>query len=612
MTNPASQSRSVGGVPSRWRQIYQLLKVRLRFVVVLVVMAVVIGQWETLSTHVNRWLDRAASRLSGQGTGSVSVDTEYFCPMCPGVLSGWPDTCPVCNMPLVRRRKGEAVLLPSGVVARMQFSTQRVQLAGLQTSAVAYHPLAYRWETIGRVVDTRAQKPSSATRPSETSANDDGDPPASVFHLETLVAATEVSHLEGAEHVDVWLEPRTGVAPRKARVIASRPAPRTPGFVTLQLVAQVGGGEVAEATNSDAAKSEANEIVAAESVKYAPVTAESLTTKSVAKRWPVGALVRLEFVIPAATTAPFRDQPRGLPDVLAGEPRSAYLCPDHLEHVHDKAGKCPLDAKPLVAVKLAENQRIRWRCGVHADVLGVGPDVTCDRCPGRPLVASIVTFAPPGEVLAIPSTAVIDTGRETVVYLETGPGMFDGVKVRLGPRCDDDFPVIEGLTAGQRVVTRGTFLVDAEARLNPSLASAYFGASGSEAASSSPASPVPLAATTVPSSVSASGDKTVESVRKAVDPRVVRRLLAKFDMPSADRELAIRQGTCPVTDEPLGSMGKPPKKMVDGQPVFVCCEGCAGSLAKAVRRRQAKSAPPSKAPIEPPSQPQVQSAPTSP
>lgn len=586
MTEKHSSESLVAAVrpTARWRQIYELLRVRLRFVVVLVLMAVVVGQWETITTHANRWIDRVANRLTGQGVqAGVSADTEYFCPMCPGVLSGWPDTCPVCNMPLVRRRKGEAVLLPSGVVARMQFSTQRVQLAGLQTSNVAYRPLAYRWEAIGRVVDDAARKSDDAVKPADGSSKKENEATESEFPIEALVAASEAQRLAGVQQIDVWSEPRTGITPWKARLVTSRPALNSPGFVMLRLLARAGNGE---STTQDSATSDSR-------------SSDSRASDSSANgmRLPPGSLVRLEFVIPAATTTPFRDEPRGVPEPIDGEPRSAYLCPDHLDHVHVKAGKCPIDSKPLVAVPLANNQRIRWRCGAHSDVLGVGPDATCDRCPGCPLAASIVTFAPPGEVLAVPSSAVIDTGRETVVYLETGPGMFDGVKVRLGPRCGDEFPVIEGLAAGQRVVTRGTFLVDAEARLNPSLASAYFGAVGADSAGSSPAPASPLVAAKTTSSNAA----TAETPHAAADPRVVRKLLAKFDMTSADRDLAIRQGVCPVTDEPLGSMGKPPKKMVDGKPVFICCEGCAGSLAEAVQKRQAKS--PSSTPATTPSSP---------
>lgn len=90
-----------------------------------------------------------------------------------------------------------------------------------------------------------------------------------------------------------------------------------------------------------------------------------------------------------------------------------------------------------------------------------------------------------GECLAIPDSAVIDNGTTQMVYVESMPGMFDGVAVKLGERTGDQWPVREGLKAGQRVATSGSFLIDAEPRLNPSLAAAYFGASGRGASESS-------------------------------------------------------------------------------------------------------------------------------
>ncbi|WP_152051502.1 hypothetical protein [Tautonia marina] len=49
-------------------------------------------------------------------------------------------------------------------------------------------------------------------------------------------------------------------------------------------------------------------------------------------------------------------------------------------------------------------------------------------------------------------------------------------------------------------------------------------------------------------------------------------------LPEADAELALVQKTCPVSDEPLGSMGVPIKVTVKNRDVFVCCAGCEGSV----------------------------------
>ena len=45
-----------------------------------------------------------------------------------------------------------------------------------------------------------------------------------------------------------------------------------------------------------------------------------------------------------------------------------------------------------------------------------------------------------------------------------------------------------------------------------------------------------------------------------------------------DRAAAEKQKVCPVSDEPLGSMGVPLKVEVKGRTVFLCCEGCEESL----------------------------------
>src|SRR5579884_3017659 len=104
----------------------RILLVRLRFLAVPVVAFLLVASWPVLQ---NGWETVTRHRHGPEpGSDAVSQDTEYL--------------CPVCNMALVRRKRGEAVPLPDGVVARMQLSPYRVQLAGIQTSPVEYRPLA--------------------------------------------------------------------------------------------------------------------------------------------------------------------------------------------------------------------------------------------------------------------------------------------------------------------------------------------------------------------------------------------------------------------------------------------------------------------------------------
>jgi Cu(I)/Ag(I) efflux system membrane fusion protein len=79
---------------------------------------------------------------------------------------------------------------------------------------------------------------------------------------------------------------------------------------------------------------------------------------------------------------------------------------------------------------------------------------------------------PRDEVLSVPESSVIDTGGRKIVYVEAEPGVYEGREVVLGPRIGDRFPVLDGLASGDRVATKGAFLIDAESRLNPATAPA--------------------------------------------------------------------------------------------------------------------------------------------
>ena len=281
----------------------RLIEVRFRFVIVLLVAFVVVGRWDMWRSYWDKWTRPLLGGAAHSAT--VSADTEFFCPMCPGVLSDWPAICPVCHMDLVSRHRGEPIVLPDGSLSRMQLAPYRVQQAGIHTTE---------------------------------------------------------------------LQPQT------------------------------------------------------------------------------------------------------------------------------------LD--------------------------GIG------------------------ECLALPESAVIDSGSIQVVYVESMPGMFDGIAVKLGPRVGDLWPVLEGLKPGQRVATSGAFLIDAETRLNPSLAVGYFGASGNRVANSSQTSP--------------------------------RRRAKKNKLSAEDLKLVAAQKICPVTGADLNSMGGPVPVELTGRRVFICCAGCESALKKNPEKHLAK------------------------
>lgn len=67
--------------------------------------------------------------------------------------------------------------------------------------------------------------------------------------------------------------------------------------------------------------------------------------------------------------------------------------------------------------------------------------------------------------LAIPQEAVLDSGTRKLVFVDKGQGMYEPREVKLGNKGGQLYPVLEGLTAGETVVTSATFLIDSESKL---------------------------------------------------------------------------------------------------------------------------------------------------
>jgi Cu(I)/Ag(I) efflux system membrane fusion protein len=85
------------------------------------------------------------------------------------------------------------------------------------------------------------------------------------------------------------------------------------------------------------------------------------------------------------------------------------------------------------------------------------------------MFGEVVLGTPPRKALRIPADAVIDSGTRSVVFVALGDGKFQPRVVRLGASDGEQVEVLDGLAAGDQIVTRANFLVDSESRLKSSL-----------------------------------------------------------------------------------------------------------------------------------------------
>lgn len=413
--------------PSAWRLAggsAAVVAARLRFVLAVGGLLGLIALWPALQAVFERLTTRPPTG------GSVSTDTEYWCPMCPGVVSDWPAKCPVCNMALVRRQKGEMTPLPDGVVSRVQLSPYRVQLAGLRTAPVEFRRLECV-VNIGGLVDS-----SSGT--AATFAANVFEPDASALSVG-----------------------QTGT-------LTSDAAPDEPLTVRI--------ADISPATTPEA-----------------------------------GRKIRVRV-----------DDHRG--DLRPGVYVAATF-------------HTPLPALPS-SVRVEQRRWAEQTVVAQLASPHFAFPVLADAAVRQAAASS-------GLTLCVPESAVIDTGTLRVVYVETMPGVYDALEVKLGRRCGDHYPIRGGLEPGQRVVTAGAILLDAESRLNPSVAAGYFGAGSRPASDSAPLPP--------PSPPTSADD---------------------------DAKLIAKQKVCPVSGEDLGSMGAPVKVSVSGRAVFICCKGCEKPLLR--------------------------------
>jgi Cu(I)/Ag(I) efflux system membrane fusion protein/cobalt-zinc-cadmium efflux system membrane fusion protein len=78
---------------------------------------------------------------------------------------------------------------------------------------------------------------------------------------------------------------------------------------------------------------------------------------------------------------------------------------------------------------------------------------------------------PLGEQLVIPASGVLQSGTRQIVFVGRGAGYLEPREVQLGQRAGDDYIVLDGLKAGEHIVTSANFLVDSESQLQAAIGS---------------------------------------------------------------------------------------------------------------------------------------------
>jgi Cu(I)/Ag(I) efflux system membrane fusion protein len=559
--------------------VLKTIQARLRFILILVAVGALIGYWDTINGYYEKWTRHADA---AEAAGS---DTEYFCPMHPYIVRDSPkEKCPICHMDLAKRKKGAATSEPlaPGTVSRVQLSPYRVVLAGVQTWEVGYQPLAKEITTFGSVEFNETTQAHIATRQK-----------ARIVKLFVNYTGQEVKEGEKLALLDVRYSPELTVTLEdllRARQSGSREREEMArkrlqlwditdeqiqeflqtGKVNTQLIItspikghvikkyQREGNFVDEGTPLyDVADLSTVWIEAQVYESDQALLKEKLPVRATTLGLPGRAFKgHIDFINPHLD-----ESSRTLTVRYRIPNRSHQLRPGMYATVTIRVPPRQIDAltRPVAEDWVRHHTLDFLR---HA-LIAPGGAMTATGL--EPLLHTAVSQAAlqQGLVLTVPESAVIDTGSLKIVYREAAPNTFEGVLVQLGPRMAEPgstavyYPVIRGLATGDKVVSNGAFLVDAETRLNPAAGSIYYGGSGGKTGQAGVA-------------VRPSTPEDEDALEKKA-----RIELGK--LPAADRRLAEQQRFCPILQtNRLGSMGPPVKILLDGQPVFLCCPSCEG------------------------------------
>ena len=364
----------------------------------------------------------------------------YHDPMHPAYRSDKPGVAPDCGMqlePVYADGEGSA---PPGT---FHISADRQQLVGVRTVEVRRQPARHVVRLPGRVAADESR----------------------VYRVTTRVEGWVRQIFPGA----------TGERVRKGQRLVAiygrdyRMAQQSFIYAlnTLDRVERNGGPEPLEQTRLTVAETRANlqnlGIDAAQIDEVARARVPQLDVRLVA---PVSGLIVQRNVSPNQKLEPGTELYR-LVDldrvwVLAD------LFPDDAQHVRGGApGRVRLPADRAVHPARVSDALPQWNPARRS--LEVRLEVDNPRLalrPDMPVDVEIPADLPPS--LTVPADAVMDTGLEQRVFVDRGGGFFEPRPVRIGWRLGDLVEVIDGLEDGARVVAAGTFLVDAESRLQRS------------------------------------------------------------------------------------------------------------------------------------------------
>jgi Cu(I)/Ag(I) efflux system membrane fusion protein len=397
------------------------------------------------------WGAHAVTRGSGEsaeeGAPATSSAPSFFCPMHPSYRARVAGDCPICNMRMTPRAASAAEETPVEGHARLELPPANVARIGVRTETVAPRPCTRNLRVSAHVeIDQRGL--------SAVSLKTGG-------WVEDLLARVEGEAIAPGQTLFTLYSPELYEAQRKYILASS--------LLAQTLAANGEEQEAAKRQRIEAARARlllwdmSDEQIAA---LEAP-GAEPLRTTPILAR--AGGVVLARHIVQGTRVEPgeslFELADLARVWVIAEVPEAEF-------------GAVALGARATVEVPSAPGKTFEGRVTFIHPTLDEATRTARVRIelenaeralmPGMYATATLALDL--GVQLLIDDEAVLDTGLRQLVFVELAPGEYEPRAVTLGERQDGLARVLEGLEEGERVVTRGVFLLDSESRLRAALA----------------------------------------------------------------------------------------------------------------------------------------------
>lgn len=405
----------------------------------------------------------------GPGADDPAARTEdrYYCSMHPQIRSPDPGECPICHMDLVpipREQQSAGQPEPSEDTARGPANVTSIVVSEEKQRAIDLATTAVESTTVGDHLRVPGVLSAPETGRSEVRVRAPG------FVERVLVRQTGVQVSAGQPLALVY---SPEIYRAQEEFIAAQRWSATP---RLEGSPDTGAGNIAEAARR------ALELLGVSAAEIDQVARTGQPIRAVAVRAPASGIVTKNSAIlgsradPAMVLYEIADlsmlwviasvQERDLPGLRKDTPARFTISGHSTEPLLGKVD--------LIEPLLEESTR-----SVRVRLVVANRDGQL-----RPGQFGEVEFdLPSAPGLFVPRDAVIRTGQHDYVYVAATGDRFEPRSVTTGMAREGRIQILSGLALGERVVTRGGFLLDSESRLQASLARAPAPNSGAESSS---------------------------------------------------------------------------------------------------------------------------------